>query len=161
MKGMGYMGDAEKAISGIEKITGESVSWPTIIACVVVILAALLWIYKQIWPFFKERIDSNVSKRMKEKEEHDKVDAIEKKQQEQAEQFCEMVEMMKALTASVGQVSKQLDGISGENKLTLSVLLDMIECMQNKTSPEECAKLAQSNINTFYREGKLPAAMPN
>lgn len=155
------MDNPEKAVQAIEAITGQEVSWPTIIACIAVVLASLLWIYKQIWPIIKGKIDKNMKKTMEEKAQNERLEALEKKQEEQEKQFSQMADMMKDIAASVGRVSEQLDGISGENKLTLSVLLDMIECMQNKTSPEECAKLAQSNINLFYREGKLPPAMPN
>lgn len=155
------MDNPEKAVEAIEAITGQEVSWPTIIACIAVVLASLLWIYKQIWPIIKGKIDKNVEKTMEEKAQNERLEALEKRQEEQEKQFGQMAGMMKDIAASVGKVSEQLDGISGENKLTLSVLLDMIECMQNKTSPEECAKLAQSNINLFYREGKLPPAMPN
>lgn len=155
------MDNPEKAVQAIEAITGQEVSWPTIIACIAVVLASLLWIYKQIWPIIKGKIDKNMEKTMAEKAQNERLETLEKKQEEQEKQFGQMADMMKDIAASVGKVSEQLDGISGENKLTLSVLLDMIECMQNKTSPEECAKLAQSNINLFYREGKLPPAMPN
>lgn len=155
------MDNPEKAVQAIEAITGQEVSWPTIIACIAVVLASLLWIYKQIWPIIKGKIDKSMKKTMEEKAQNERLEALEKKQEEQEKQFGQMADMMKNIAASVGKVSEQLDGISGENKLTLSVLLDMIECMQNKTSPEECAKLAQSNINLFYREGKLPPAMPN
>lgn len=155
------MDNPEKAVQAIEAITGQEVSWPTIIACIAVVLASLLWIYKQIWPIIKGKIDKNMEKTMEEKAQNERLEALEKNQEEQEKQFGQMADMMKDIAASVGKVSEQLDGISGENKLTLSVLLDMIECMQNKTSPEECAKLAQSNINLFYREGKLPPAMPN
>lgn len=155
------MDNPEKAVQAIEAITGQEVSWPTIIACIAVVLASLLWIYKQIWPIIKGKIDKNMKNTMEEKAQNERLEALEKKQEEQEKQFSQMADMMKDIAASVGKVSEQLDGISGENKLTLSVLLDMIECMQNKTSPEECAKLAQSNINLFYREGKLPPAMPN
>lgn len=155
------MDNPEKAVQAIEAITGQEVSWPTIIACIAVVLASLLWIYKQIWPIIKGKIDKSMEKTMAEKAQNERLEALEKKQEEQEKQFSQMADMMKDIAASVGRVSEQLDGISGENKLTLSVLLDMIECMQNKTSPEECAKLAQSNINLFYREGKLPPAMPN
>ena len=155
------MDNPEKAVQAIEAITGQEVSWPTIIACIAVVLASLLWIYKQIWPIIKGKIDKSMEKTMAEKEQNERLEELGKKQEEQEKQFSQMADMMKDIAASVGRVSEQLDGISGENKLTLSVLLDMIECMQNKTSPEECAKLAQSNINLFYREGKLPPAMPN
>ena len=155
------MGNPEKAVQAIEAITGQEVSWPTIIACIAVVLASLLWIYKQIWPIIKGKIDKSMEKTMAEKAQNERLEELGKKQEEQEKQFSQMADMMKDIAASVGRVSEQLDGISGENKLTLSVLLDMIECMQNKTSPEECAKLAQSNINLFYREGKLPPAMPN
>lgn len=155
------MDNPEKAVQAIEAITGQEVSWPTIIACIAVVLASLLWIYKQVWPIIKGKIDKSMEKTMAEKAQNERLEALEKNQEEQEKQFSQMADMMKDIAASVGRVSEQLDGISGENKLTLSVLLDMIECMQNKTSPEECAKLAQSNINLFYREGKLPPAMPN
>lgn len=155
------MDNPEKAVQAIEAITGQEVSWPTIIACIAVVLASLLWIYKQIWPIIKGKIDKSMEKTMAEKAQNERLEELGKKQEEQEKQFSQMADMMKDIAASVGRVSEQLDGISGENKLTLSVLLDMIECMQNKTSPEECAKLAQSNINLFYREGKLPPAMPN
>lgn len=155
------MDNPEAIVGAIEQFTGQEVSWPTMVACIAVVLAVALWIYKEIWPIIKGRVDKSVENRMKEKEQDERMEAIEKKQEEQEKQFGQMAEMMKDIAASVGKVSEQLDGISGENKLTLSVLLDMIECMQNKTSPEECAKLAQSNINLFYREGKLPPAMPN
>ena len=155
------MDNPEKAVQAIESITGQEVSWPTIIACIAVVLASLLWIYKQIWPIIKGKIDKSMEKTMAEKAQNERLEELGKKQEEQEKQFSQMADMMKDIAASVGRVSEQLDGISGENKLTLSVLLDMIECMQNKTSPEECAKLAQSNINLFYREGKLPPAMPN
>lgn len=155
------MDNPEKAVQAIEAITGQEVSWPTIIACIAVVLASLLWIYKQIWPIIKGKIDKSMEKTMAEKAQNERLEELGKKQEEQEKQFSQMADMMKDIAASVGKVSEQLDGISGENKLTLSVLLDMIECMQNKTSPEECAKLAQSNINLFYREGKLPPAMPN
>lgn len=155
------MDNPEKAVQAIEAITGKEVSWPTIIACIAVVLASLLWIYKQIWPIIKGKIDKSMEKTMAEKAQNERLEEFGKKQEEQEKQFSQMADMMKDIAASVGRVSEQLDGISGENKLTLSVLLDMIECMQNKTSPEECAKLAQSNINLFYREGKLPPAMPN
>jgi hypothetical protein len=158
---MQSMDNPEKAVQAIEAITGQEVSWPTIIACIAVVLASLLWIYKQLWPIIKGKIDKNMEKTMEEKAQNERLEALEKNQEEQEKQFGQMADMMKDIAASVGKVSEQLDGISGENKLTLSVLLDMIECMQNKTSPEECAKLAQSNINLFYREGKLPPAMPN
>lgn len=155
------MDNPEKAVQAIEAITGQEVSWPTIIACIAVVLASLLWIYKQIWPIIKGKIDKSMEKTMAEKAQNERLEELGKKQEEQEKQFSQMADMMKDIAASVGRVSEQLDGISGENKLTLSVLLDMIECMQNKTSPEECAKLAQNNINLFYREGKLPPAMPN
>lgn len=155
------MDNPEKAVQAIEAITGQEVSWPTIIACIAVVLASLLWIYKQIWPIIKGKIDKSMEKTMAEKAQNERLEELGKKQEEQEKQFSQMADMMKDIAASVDRVSEQLDGISGENKLTLSVLLDMIECMQNKTSPEECAKLAQSNINLFYREGKLPPAMPN
>lgn len=155
------MDNPEKAVQAIEAITGQEVSWPTIIACIAVVMASLLWIYKQIWPIIKGKIDKSMEKTMAEKAQNERLEELGKKQEEQEKQFSQMADMMKDIAASVGRVSEQLDGISGENKLTLSVLLDMIECMQNKTSPEECAKLAQSNINLFYREGKLPPAMPN
>lgn len=155
------MDNPEKAVQAIEAITGQEVSWPTIIACIAVVLASLLWIYKQIWPIIKGKIDKSMEKTMAEKAQNERLEEFGKKQEEQEKQFSQMADMMKDIAASVCKVSEQLDGISGENKLTLSVLLDMIECMQNKTSPEECAKLAQSNINLFYREGKLPPAMPN
>lgn len=155
------MDNPEKAVQAIEAITGQEVSWPTIIACIAVVLASLLWIYKQIWPIIKGKIDKSMEKTMAEKAQNERLEELGKKQEEQEKQFSQMADMMKDIAASVCKVSEQLDGISGENKLTLSVLLDMIECMQNKTSPEECAKLAQSNINLFYREGKLPPAMPN
>jgi septal ring factor EnvC (AmiA/AmiB activator) len=158
---MQSMDNPEKAVQAIEAITGQEVSWPTIIACIAVVLASLLWIYKQIWPIIKGKIDKSMEKTMAEKAQNERLEELGKKQEEQEKQFSQMADMMKDIAASVGRVSEQLDGISGENKLTLSVLLDMIECMQNKTSPEECAKLAQSNINLFYREGKLPPAMPN
>ena len=155
------MDNPEKTVQAIEAITGQKVSWPTIIACIAVVLASLLWIYKQIWPIIKGKIDKSMEKTMAEKAQNERLEELGKKQEEQEKQFSQMADMMKDIAASVDRVSEQLDGISGENKLTLSVLLDMIECMQNKTSPEECAKLAQSNINLFYREGKLPPAMPN
>jgi hypothetical protein len=158
---MQSMDNPEKAVQAIEAITGQEVSWPTIIACIAVVMASLLWIYKQIWPIIKGKIDKSMEKTMAEKAQNERLEELGKKQEEQEKQFSQMADMMKDIAASVGKVSEQLDGISGENKLTLSVLLDMIECMQNKTSPEECAKLAQSNINLFYREGKLPPAMPN
>ena len=103
----------------------------------------LLWIYKQIWPIIKGKIDKSMEKTMAEKAQNERLEELGKKQEEQEKQFSQMADMMKDIAASVGRVSEQLDGISGENKLTLSVLLDMIECMQNKTSPD------------------LPPAMPN
>ena len=155
------MEDADKVIQAVEELSESTVSVPTIIAGVLAIVAILLWAHKQIWPIIKEKYDKSVDKKIKEKEEHGKLESVAKKQEEHDKQFEEMLAMIKGLTVSVENVSNQLSGISGENKLTLSVLLDMIECMQAKTSPDECAKRAQSSINTYYREGKLPTAVIN
>ena len=155
------MGDAEKVIETVEELSGSTVSVPTIIAGVLAVIAILLWAHKQIWPIIKEKFEKSVNDRVEENTQHEKLESVAKKQEEHDKQFDEIMEMIKNLGTSMETVSNQLSGISGENKLTLSVLLDMIECMQAKTSPEECAKRAQSSINTYYREGKLPTAVIN
>ena len=155
------MGETEKIIQAVEEVSGQNVSVPTLIAGGLALIAIFLWVYKQIWPIIRGRFDAKVQKRVQEENAKEKLKELEANQAEQEKQFGEMVGMMKDLTASMGNVSQQLSGISGENKLTLSVLLDMIECMQAKTSPEECAKRAQASINAYYREGKLPTTMLN
>lgn len=153
--------DAGKVIEKVEEISGSQVSVPTIIAGALAVIAILLWAYKQIWPMVKDRFEKSVEKKLHETEERKDVESVMKKQEEHDKQFTEMMDMMKSMTADIGKLSDQLKGISGENKLTLSVLLDMIECMQAKTSPEECAQRAQSNINSYYRDGKLPNGVTN
>ena len=69
--------------------------------------------------------------------------------------------LVKTMSENVDKMSRQVSSISGETKVSISVLLDIVECMQAKTSPDECAQRAQRNVNAFYREGKLPPTVLN
>lgn len=155
------MGDAEKVIDVVEKTTGQTVSLPTIVAVIGVILIIALYFYNKLWPIIKGRYDASVKRSVKEKEEHDKLEAVVAKQEEHDAQFEEMIGLVKNLSDNIDKLSDKLSMISGENKVSISVLLDIVECMQAKTSPEECARRAQMSVNAYYREGKIPPAMMN
>lgn len=155
------MGEAEKVIDAVEKATGQTVSLSTIIAGIGIILIIALYFYNKLWPIIKGKYEASVSRRIKEKTEHDKLEAVVAKQEEHDAQFEEMIGMVKDLSANIDKLSDKLSMISGENKVSISVLLDIVECMQAKTSPEECARRAQISVNAYYREGKIPPAIIN
>lgn len=155
------MDEAEKIVETVEKISEEHVNPSTIIA-VLILAVVLLWaFYTKVWPHIRKALEDNVQKRLEEENEHQKLENVEKGLEAHDAQLEDVAVMMRGVAKSVDEISKQLSGIAGENKLTLSVLLDMIECMQDKTSPEECAKRAQASINKYYREGQVPPNIIN
>ena len=153
------MSDAGKAVEAVEKVTGQPVSVSTVIAVFAVLLALFLFVYYKIWPIVKAKYENSVNKKIKEKDDHDKLDSVIQKQKEHDDQFGEMVKTIRSISENVDKLGNQLAVISGENKVSISVLLDIVECMQAKTSPEECARRAQKSVNAYYREGKLPPAI--
>lgn len=155
------MDNAEKVAETIENVSGNQVDMTTMIAAFVFALVVLWAFYTKIWPHIKKAFEDKLQKKIDEETEHNKIESVEKKQEEYEAQLEDVAVMIRGLTKSVESIGQQLSGISGENKLTLSVLLDMIECMQDKTSPEECAKRAQSSINKYYREGQVPPSIIN
>ena len=155
------MDEAEKIVETVEKISEKPVDHTTIIAAIIVFVVLLWMFYVKIWPVIKKKYDDSVQKKVEENNEHKKLEEVTKKQEEHDKQFQEMIGTIRKVSKSVDNISDQLTDVLGENKLTLSVLLDIVECMQNKTSPEECAKKAQGSINKYYREGKVPPTIIN
>ena len=155
------MGETGKVIDAVEKATNQPVSVSTVIASIAVLFIIGMFIYNKIWPIIKAKYEEKVKQRLNEKEKHDKLEFVVSKQKEHDDQFEEMIGMVKALSANVDKLSNQLSMISGENKVSISVLLDIVECMQAKTSPEECARRAQKIVNDYYRGGTLPPAIVN
>lgn len=155
------MDNAGKVIDAVEKVTAQTVSVATIIAGILVLFIMALFFYNKIWPSIKNKYDESVKRKIEEKDEHSKLEAVVQKQKEHDDQFDEMIGMVKGLSANIDKLSDKLSMISGENKVSISVLLDIVECMQAKTSPEECARRAQISVNAYYREGKIPPAIMN
>ena len=151
------MSDAEKVIKTVEEISGP-VSIPTIIAAILILFVLFLVFYNKVWPIIKSHTDAKIKSRIETEKSKEQLKEIISKQETHDSQFEEMVSMVKKLSSDVEKVSEQLSDLSGGNRITLSVLLDIIDCMQASTSPDECARRAQGKINAYLGAGRLPLA---
>lgn len=149
------VGDAEKVVQTVEKVSGP-VDISTMIATILIALFILIFIYKTIWPLLKKYIDEKMAKNKETEKNRQQLEEVRKSQENNEKQMTEMNNMVKELTVSTDKLCKQVQDISGGYKITISVLLDIINCMDGSTSPESCAKEAKEKVNAYFREGKLP-----
>jgi len=149
------VGDAEKVVQTVEKVSGP-VDISTMIATILIALFILIFIYKTIWPLLKKYIDEKMTKNKETEKNRRQLEEVRKSQENNEKQMTEMNNMVKELTVSTDKLCKQVQDISGGYKITISVLLDIINCMDGSTSPENCAKEAKEKVNAYFREGKLP-----
>ena len=149
------VGDAEKVVQTVEKVSGP-VDISTMIATILIALFILIFIYKTIWPLLKKYIDEKMTKNKETEKNQQQLEEVRKSQENNEKQMTEMNNMVKELTVSTDKLCKQVQDISGGYKITISVLLDIINCMDGSTSPESCAKEAKEKVNAYFREGKLP-----
>lgn len=152
---MDMVGDAEKVVQTVEKVSGP-VDISTMIATILIALFILIFIYKTIWPLLKKYIDEKMTKNKETEKNRQQLEEVRKSQENNEKQMTEMNNMVKELTVSTDKLCKQVQDISGGYKITISVLLDIINCMDGSTSPESCAKEAKEKVNAYFREGKLP-----
>ena len=152
---MDMVGDAEKVVQTVEKVSGP-VDISTMIATILIALFILIFIYKTIWPLLKKYIDEKMTKNKETEKNQQQLEEVRKSQENNEKQMTEMNNMVKELTVSTDKLCKQVQDISGGYKITISVLLDIINCMDGSTSPESCAKEAKEKVNAYFREGKLP-----
>jgi predicted PurR-regulated permease PerM len=152
---MDMVGDAEKVVQTVEKVSGP-VDISTMIATILIALFILIFIYKTIWPLLKKYIDEKMTKNKETEKNRQQLEEVRKSQENNEKQMTEMNNMVKELTVSTDKLCKQVQDISGGYKITISVLLDIINCMDGSTSPENCAKEAKEKVNAYFREGKLP-----
>lgn len=149
------IGDAEKVVEAVEKVSGP-VDIATAIAAILIAMAAAIFLYKTIWPMLKKYLDTKISKQEQRQQEQRQMEEISKSQEKNDRQIEEMSGLVKQLTVSTENLCKQVQEISGGYKITISVLLDIINCMDGSTSQENCAKEAKEKVNAYFREGKLP-----
>lgn len=154
------MGDAEKVVKAVEDNMGP-VSVATIVAAIGIAFVLFMFFYTKVWPIIKSQYQHRLEKALQREKEKNQIAEIVEKQEKYEEQMESMMGLVKTMSENVDKMSRQVSSISGETKVSISVLLDIVECMQAKTSPDECAQRAQRNVNAFYREGKLPPTMLN
>lgn len=154
------MGDAEKVVKAVEENVGP-VSVATVIAAIGVLFVLFMFFYSKIWPIIKTQYQKRLDKALQREKEKTQIAEIVSKQETHDKQFESMLKLVQNVSDNVDKMSHQVASLSGETKVSISVLLDIVECMQAKTSPDECAQRAQRNVNAFYREGKLPPTMLN
>lgn len=154
------MSDAEKVVNAIEKNIGP-VSFSTVIAVICLLFILFMFFYTKIWPLIQAQYKNRLQKAIQKEKEKTQISEIVSKQGEHESQLTSMMNLIQGISDNVDKMSRQVNSISGETKVSISVLLDIVECMQAKVSPEECAQRAQRNVNAFYREGKLPPTMLN
>lgn len=154
------MGDIEKVVKAVEGNVGP-VSFSTVIAAICVLFVIFMFFFTKVWPLMKAQYENRLKKALQKEQERSQIAEIVSKQSEYEAQMQSMIGLVKTMSDNVDQMSKNVSVISGETKVSISVLLDIVECMQAKVSPEECAQRAQRNVNAFYREGKLPTSLLN
>lgn len=146
------MADANKVIQTVEKLGGD-VSTATVIAAIAAFIMLLYVFYTKHYPVYSSSVEKRVNKRMDIERQKQQVQKVIDDQKNLDQKFNDMYEMVKELSESVKHVDNKLEGIVDGHKVTWSVLLDIVECMQAKTSPEECASRAQSKINSYIGSG--------
>ena len=144
-----------KVLGWFEK-ANISVSPGTLLATLAV-LVVLAWVfYSKYYPQLKNGMDLRVKRQMDKEQKIQEIKRMMEKQKTHDEQMANMFTLLQDLSSSVHALSNQLEANSNGHKVTLSVLLDIIECMQATTSPSECARRAQSKINRYLGNGNLP-----
>ena len=149
------MSEAGKALDFL-KDNGVNVNVGTLVATIVILFILLIVFFSKYYPKITEWNDKRTQKKLDQAKEHQQLIDVVKKQQEHDKQFGEIMTMINGLSGSLGEISTKLDRDYDGHRVTLSVLLDIVECMQASTSPEECARQAQSKINGYIGHGKLP-----
>lgn len=149
------MAEAEKVVDMVEKVSGP-VDLPTAIAAILIALVLGAFLYNKIWPLIRKHFEDK-SKRREETEKYkQEIEDVARNQEKNESKVEELTEVVKKLAVSVNDLCGKVDEISGGYKITISVLLDIINCMDGSTSPENCAKEAKEKVNAYFREGKLP-----
>lgn len=149
------MAEAEKVVDMVEKVSGP-VDLPTAIAAILIALVLGAFLYNKIWPMIRKHFEEK-SKRREETEKYKReIEDVARNQEKNEGKVEELTEIVKQLAVSVNDLCGKVDDISGGYKITISVLLDIINCMDGSTSPENCAKEAKEKVNAYFREGKLP-----
>lgn len=149
------MAEAEKALSWFEKFN-VNVSIGTLVATIVVLFVLAYVFFTKYYPKINQGLGARAQRQIEKEKEKQHIQEMEQTQKEQGKQIDQMFSMLKDLSSNVGKLSNQLDRDYNGHRVTLSVLLDIVECMQATTSPEECARQAQSKINGYLGNGTLP-----
>ena len=150
------VGDAGKIVDVVEKASGNQVDVTTMIATVLIIACVLLFLYKTVWPLLMKYFDEKAANRQETEKYKKRMEDMTKNYEKHDRQMEEMAGSIKQLASSTEKLCAKVDDISGGYKITISVLLDIINCMDGSTSPENCAKEAKEKVNAYFREGKLP-----
>lgn len=149
------MSNAEKTVKLVEQLIGP-VSIATLIAAIAIIVMIAYWIYTKAYPMFSKRVDTSVSKKIKQDSEEKTLKTLSETQETQEKKIDEMSNQVRDMSDGVKQLTSQLSDIMGAQKTTMSVLLDVLDCMKSSTDPEECANKAQTKITNYLLNGKYP-----
>lgn len=149
------MEQAGKVLSWFEK-ANIPVSVGTVIATIAVLAVLAYVVLTKYYPAANRQISSRVTKQMEKEKKDKQLQEVLSKQKDQEEQMGQILETLAKMSGSMEELKKGMESSMNGHKVTLSVLLDIVECMQAATSPEECARQAQSKINGYFGTGKLP-----
>lgn len=143
------MKDVADVITTTEKLFGE-VSIGTVVASVIISIT-LFWIfYTKLLPRLKQGVEEKVKKKLETQEQAEHIRKLDEWREEHMQFSKEMHIALTNMGKSVDTISQILEKQNDANITTMSVLLDIVECMQTGSDADECAKRAQGRINKYF-----------
>lgn len=143
------MKDVADIITTTESMFGE-VSIGTLIATVCVALFLFWAFYTKILPRLKQGVEEKVQKKLEKRDQAEHIQKLDAWREEHMKFSKEMHEALTSVGKSVDAITQMLEKQNDANITTMSVLLDIVECMQTGSDADECARRAQSRINQYF-----------
>ena len=143
------MKDVADIITTTEGILGP-VSIGTVVATFVIALFLSWAFFTKILPRLKQGVEERVKRRIEKEKQADHIQKLDAWREEHMKFSEELHKALKDVGKSVDTITNMLERQNDANITTMSVLLDIVECMRTGADADKCAERAQGRINKYF-----------